>query len=309
MASRGGWVESVVYLLLAFCLGPGPARAEPVRQFEVVTPRPFGYAIGDTLRHEILLELDHAYHLEESSLPEPGRVNRWLELRPPEVRVRQGRQGRAYRIVLTYQIFNVAPSLQPVAIPGYALAVAAPDDRRSLEIAPWMFTVAPIAPAGTGPDEFIDLRPDRAPALAPVQAHLRHMVWLSAGLLAALGLLAHARWGIPVLERRNRPFARALHELKSLPRAPFDEGLYRQALRRLHGAFNQTAGSAVFAEDLEEFFARHPRFAALRAPIEALFIDSRKVFFATGELTVDAAALQALVRLCRQCRDAERAAT
>jgi mxaA protein len=133
------------------------------------------------------------------------------------------------------------------------------------------------------------------------------LVLMAVIFVAALLFLSWVRWGLPLLARANRPFARAYRDLGRLKRRSFDESVYRQALRRLHGAFNETAGRALFSEQLQAFYASHPRYGGLEQSIDQLFAESRSIFFATGRATpVEGSDLSRLVGLCRECRERER---
>jgi hypothetical protein len=55
---------------------------------------------------------------------------------------------------------------------------------------------------------------------------------------------------------------------------------HRDALQRLHAAFNAAAGQAVFAERLEVLYAARPALRALHSEVEVFFAQSRREFFA-----------------------------
>ncbi len=306
LAHRGtGWYA--VFVLL--CALSPQLPAEPVvKRLEVVTPRAFGYVIGDTLDHRITLELARPYRLDEASLPAAGQLRAGLELRAPVVRVRQVRDTTRYEILLTYQIFHFAERLQTLAIPPVELRVGKGGPSLPVMVPEWRFSLAPLAPRRIeGSAALPELRPDRPPPAMPVRPHVYRLIALAAGLFTALMYLAHAWWGMPLLARRNRPFAHALRDLRRLARKPFSEARYLDALRRLHRAFNQTAGRTLFADNLDLFFVRHPEFASLRASIEGLFMQSRQAFFRPRQsLATDADSLQDLLQLCRRCRALER---
>jgi mxaA protein len=283
--------------------------AEPiVKRLEVATPRAFGYVLGDTLEHRITLELASPHRLAEGSLPEAGALGPGLELRAPVVRVRHTRDTSQYEILLTYQIFRFVERLQTLTIPAVELRVGKGEPSLPVIVPEWRFSLAPLAPRRLAASAALpELRPDRPPPGMPVRPHVYRLIALGVGLAAALAYLAHVYWGIPLLARRKRPFARAFRDLRRLERNPFSERLYLDALRRVHRAFNQTAGLTLFAENLELFFVHHPEFAPLRSPIEGLFRQSRQAFFQPRQgLAADADSLQALVQLCRHCRALER---
>lgn len=304
--SRANFLGFFSVLVSALWVGPTSAWAEsPVIQMEVSTPRSFGYVIGDTIEQEIRLEVADSHALDETTLPEEGRLTYWLELRPPLIRSRRGRHSTLYEIALTYQIFNVPDALSSVAMPGYELSVVGPGDAFPVFVPEWVFTVSPIT-RGAESGGLLDLRSARAPALVSVEARVERVIWLSVGLLIALALLVQAYWGFPLATRRGRPFTRAVGQLKRLERRPAGEALHRDALRHVHEAFNQTAGEVVFAENIDGFLAQHIEFAPLREQIEAFFAVSRRVFFTGSSTQKYRASLDKMTQLCRACRELER---
>ena len=79
-------------------------------------------------------------------------------------------------------------------------------------------------------------------------------------MLLALLLLAYLFWVVPFLHSTNGPFARAYRDLKNLQKKPCDKSLYRDALRCVHDALNQTAGKVLLVKDLNCFFSDYPHF-------------------------------------------------
>jgi len=306
LVHRGAVLPAV--FVLVWALSPQLPAESVVKRLEVETPRAFGYVIGDTLDHRITLELARPYRLDEASLPAAGQLRAGLELRAPVVRVHQARDTTCYEILLTYQIFHFAERLQTLAIPPVELRFAKGGPRLPVVVPEWRFSLAPLAPRRIeGSVALPELRPDRPPPDMPVQPHVYRLIALAAGLFTALMYLAHAWWGMPLLARRSRPFAHAFRDLRRLARKPFTETRYLDALRRLHRAFNQTAGRTLFAGNLDLFFVRHPEFASLRMPIEGLFMQSQQAFFQPRQSrAADADSLQDLLQLCRRCRALER---
>jgi hypothetical protein len=65
---------------LLFLLAASPAMAEGA-SVEILKPRLFGYFIGDIITDDILITLDPGFALKASSLPAPGPLNYWLNLK------------------------------------------------------------------------------------------------------------------------------------------------------------------------------------------------------------------------------------
>ncbi len=279
-----------------------------MKSLQVDTPRAFGYVIGDVFRHDVHLELHAPYRLEPDSLPLRGKINRWLEMRASLLDTSRSAGVTIYDITLNYQIFNAPSEIQRIATPAHSMMVVGPDGPTGVVIPAWEFSVAPIiSPAQADAEAPLALRPPRQPPPIPLAPRVARFALMAVIFGAALLYLSWVRWGLPLLARANQPFARAYRDLRRLRRRSFDESVYRQALRRLHGAFNETAGRALFAEQLEAFHSSHPRFGGLEQTIDRLFAESRSVFFAPrGSTPANGSDFSHLIGLCRECRERER---
>ena len=293
--------------MIASLSPPVPAAVETLT---VATPRQFGYTIGDPIEHRVLLVLHPGFELDPASVPEPGRIGRWLALN--EAGIEGKAEGDAFRhtIRLRYQIVNAAPNVVGTSTPPVRLRVIGPEGDLPVVIPAWGFTIGPIvAPEERPPGSLPDLRPSLPPPPIPTAARSARVAAL--GLLAA-GLVVLAAW--PALRSwfgwsARGPFDQACRRVEHRMRSPRASGLYADALLEVHAAFNATAGRAVFEHDLARFFVEHPRFAPMRAPIEALFAESGALFYASDGAPPPAETGQSLERLralCRACRDLER---
>lgn len=295
---------AAVLVLLA---APAATMAQAILDYDLVEPRTFGYVLGDKIRREMHLTVRSGYRLDAASLPKAGRLDRWLELAEPELRVESAGDGLRYRLVLTYQVLNAPRSPAAVTIPQQDLRLVGegPDVTTlmpSLEI-----TVAPLT-SDLGPKDLSGsaLQPDRRPAPLPVEKRQARLAWTGTALLALLLLAAWRRGYTAAVARRNLPFANALRRLRRLPAA--DATADPEAgLRIVHEALNRTAGRAVFAHNLEEFLLQRPEFADLRPDFERLFAASGRVFFADAATGAEARSdLSALLDLCRRGSRIER---
>lgn len=290
------------------CLGlvglviAGPVCAAPDVRVEVINPRPFGHAIGDVLERRVAVEVSGGLALGE--LPRAGRIDALLEARTPAVTASRRRGHTRYEILLAYQIIGSPESVTTAVLPAVPLAFVPAEAAPARTVPDWPITVAPLAPVHVlGRAGLEEMRPDREPAAIPT----RPMV-LRLGLYALtamlLGLyLAYRRYGLPWWPGGPGPFARAYRDLRSLGAAG-ERDARRAAFQRVHRAFEETAGRAVFANDLPQFFAAHPRFNPVRDAIEAFYEASRREFF--GEAPGADAPIADLLALCRECRRRER---
>lgn len=294
-----------VAALLAI-LAPAPAAAQVISEIRVDVPRDFGYTIGDKVEHVMHLRVKDPYRLDQSTMPEVGRVNRWLEITRAEAEVDYGERSTGYRIVVEYQIFNAPRESTSVTIPQLELLVTGTATAIPVFLPEWTFGIAPITDSEA--QQSFSLRPDRPPQPIPVAGRgIRFSIWALV-LIGLLGFLAYRRFVAPRLDRARYPFARALLKLKKLKRSSSDRNNYRQALKAFHAAVNATAGRVVLAGDLDDFLAANPRYAALAAELSAVYARSQQLFFKKSAPTLPDTSLEELIALCRRCRALERSA-
>jgi mxaA protein len=308
LASFGRHSPARGALFLILLAGPALSQAQAILAKEVIEPRTFGYVLGDKIRREVHLTVHPDYRLDEESLPEAGRLDRWLEIADAEVHSETDRRGRHYRLVFTYQLRNAPAAPETVAIPQQNLRLLGEMQAVTTLVPTLRVTVAPLTWA-VGADRITgsSLQQDRPPAPLPVRERQRRLAWTGAALLVLLLFAAWRRGFRSFMARENLPFARAVRELKRLQPAPEAPAQYRAGLKVVHDAINRTAGRAVFAHNLDEFFASHPEFAPLRDEFDLLFAASGRLFFAhTAAGAPAAGASPALLRLCQLCRRIER---
>ena len=286
---------------------PPPAEAA-VETLTVATPRQFGYVIGDRIEHRVSLVLRPGFELDPDSLPERGRIGRWLSLGAAEIDGKARRGVSRHTIRLRYQIVNAAQNVIGAGTPPVSLRILGPEGDLPVVVPAWGFTIGPIvAPEERPPGSLPDLRPALPPPPAPTTARTMRVAVL--GLLAAALLaLAVRPWLRGWLGRSAPgPFGHVCRRVERRMRGRQAPGVYADALVEVHAAFNATAGRAVFEHDLARFFVEHPRFEPLRAPIRAFFAESGRRFYGKGDAPLpEAQDLDRLRDLCRACRDAER---
>ncbi len=295
-------------VLAGLLLTVSPPADAAVEHLSVKTPRAFGYVIGDTIEHEVSLALDPGFELDLQSIPEPGRVSRWLSLNhvTHEDRNRDGTSRHTIR--LRFQVVNAAQSVIGAGTPPMSLRIVGPEDDFPVVVPGWAFTISPmLPPENRPPGRLPDLRPALLPEPASTTMRTARVTALGVLVLGLVALIARqhlaGRFGMRTHGHFERAYRRIQHRMRG-PEAPV---AYADALVEMHAAFNATAGRAVFEHDLERFFVEHPRFKSLRAPISALFAESGAVFYGSGtDSTADTRSLNSVRDLCRACRDVER---
>jgi mxaA protein len=287
-------------LLLWLVVSPWTAIGAPAVRLD--TPRPYGYAIGDTLRHTVTVEPEPGYRLDENSLPKAGPLNRWLELR--RVSIEPG-PGTRRRLTLEYQTFYAPLEVKPLKIPGFALRLDGPSGPVAAEVPAWPFSMAPIhglaVLAGNGLEP---LRPDALPESPGTAAPLAGLGGFALAGLSALLYLGHLR-GLFDFGRRGRHFREASLALRRLEREGDGPAALRAGFACVHRAFDRTLGEPLFAERLQECLANRPGYEGLRREIEGFFRASYSLFFGNGAAAEDFT-LARLDALCLACLRAER---
>ena len=305
-------------LALAVLL-PAAAAAE-VRAIEVRSPRAFGYFLGDLVQAQVDLVVDAGFSVQPASLPQPGPLAYWLDLRRValnETALADG--GKRIRLNLTYQNFYAALDARPLEIPGFTVTLAnetAQGLTTAQAVVPgWSFTISPLREVQpTRQDDPADyMRPDGASGAIDARPMLLASGGFAAATLATLAILARDRAWPPFRPRRVRSFAVARRKLRRLKAGvgtgAAADAAYRDGLLALHRGIDTTDGRRVLADDLSAFLARHPALAPQAAPLEAFFAASRLAFF--GRDTAGARTLVSFAALddtlCRLAADERRA--
>lgn len=265
-----------VLAILFLILQAGVAAAQ-VRSVELRVPRTFGYVLGDLLQVRADIALEPGFTVQRASLPKPGPVTYWLDLRDVAVE----RVPGGIRLRLTYQTFYAALDARRLDVPGFRVALA--DEKpggtttTQAEIPPWSFGVSPLREVQ--PEKRDDpadyLQPDgRVRRLDPEPPAVTALA-LAGLFLLALGFLAYDRAWLG--RRRGRPFALAAKRLRRLAGTGADG--YRDALRLIHRSLDETDGRRLLADDLPAFLNRHPAFRGEGEALRRFFEASRRAFF------------------------------
>ena len=304
MSVRQRSIVGVLSLICALLMwGDVAAQTRPEIGLSIDEPRAYGHVVGDRVQRALHLQLPPGFRLERASLPRSGEQSYWLDLAAVDIRTAQA-SGGAVSVRLDYQLFYAPLQATRRELPGLDLAAVNTGGKRITRSVPaFVFTMSPILelnPDARFGDAENDLLLADAVPMPPAVAGPRWATF--AGLTIALSALLIWAWAAGYLSARARgPFAKAWLSLRRQRRAP----AAAQALRTVHRAFDETAGQAVFADDLDAFIAAHPVFADLVDDIATFFDFSRRYFFAAtqpadcdnGELL---AGLERLVRRCRK---------
>jgi mxaA protein len=270
-------------VLFAFLLIlPSASQAEGderVIGFVVETPRRFGYVVGDEIIHEAKISVRSPFVIVAETIPREGIENEWLSIKKVETGERKIKDGRTYTIRITYQIFYEPDELTWLTIPERKVGFAGGGDAFEVVIPAWSFTIAPLLP-----EDATDIAKDRPPRFVPVFWSLVRFFALAFALLSIFVVLAYRKLMRVILGRRG-PFARAERDLRQMFRKKkvLTKEEAKNALRRIHRAFDEHFGNSLFAYQLEEFFALYPSFAKEERVVREFFEISSRLFFGAVE--------------------------
>ena len=297
-------VTCSVALLLA-CATARAATGTPVETAGEVQPivslRDSGYLLGDLIDERIDLVLPPGFVLDPDSLPLPGRVAPWMEMR--RTRIEPGHQAGQIGIVATYQIFAEVEQAERVPIPAFKLRLRGDGATRTVEIPQKSFLLSPALPASLT-DEDRELKPTPAPQPLPIAATV---YGLAVALLVASSCAGWLLWlhdRLPFLPRSPGPFARTWRRWRRRGRRELNAAECAALLRDWHHAVNLAAGETLYTATLPRLFARAPYLEALRHPFEDLFARSRQFFYAPPQSALPPA--QDVLRLLRAAAEHER---
>jgi mxaA protein len=267
-----------LHLLVALFGAPAAAEAPSVGLF---ADRSFGFFVGDLVKARLEIVADSALRLQTASLPRPGALDYWLDLRDLRVQEKAAGDDRTrWSVDLTYQIFYVALDVRELRIPPLALRFTRDGATEIVEAPAWTIGVSPLREVlpqkRDDPADY--MRPDASVAAGDTKAPTLRAAGFLALAIGALGLVARDRGWPPFHRRRARVFAAAARNVAALARRG-DEASRGAAMLSLHRAIDASAGRRIFAEDLDAFLARHAEFAAAREPLARFFAASRALFF------------------------------
>jgi len=287
-----------ILLICAFLIGCSGLSSQPISHFELQTPRPFGYLIGDEIRHRVVVETRKNMTLNPNSVPRQGEVNRWLNLN--NVKIETDSETGDTVIDLVYQAFYAPNEVKMLAVPSFILQFNQAGKTVEQAVQAWNFTLSPIKElAGRKDEDGLNyMRPDALPVpLSNQEQWLRIYASLTLGLFTA-GYLSYLYGYFPVWPKR-RIFKRAASELSRLSERELERGL-----AVMHHALNTLNGRPLFKHRLIEFYQAHPEYRRAEESMEWFFKFSNQVLFA-GKKDINPEDWRKLNDLCRLCREIE----
>lgn len=252
--------------------------------------RDMGYTLGDDIDASVHIQLDKGDSLDPDSLPLPGPLNAWLDLK----NIRLAQHGDAYHMHLRWQIFRTVESAQKVSLPVIALKTMQ-QPARVVEIPAQVVFVSPVL---ANPIQDANPRGMMAPQHLDVKFKALRTLAL---FILSIGLLLVWLWLIdrlPGFPRSPKPMTLLARYLKAKRWK-----LTKADMQKVHSALNEIAGETLYPTTLARLFDRAPYLTSFRSDIEQFFDASWQTFFQSAEDVPDLACVQSWVE---QCARAER---
>jgi len=220
----------------------------------VQQPRPFGYALGDTLTQRILLGICGT-GIPTSSIAPAERAGLWFARRSSKIE--RAEDGRRW-LVIDYQLVNAPQTLITVNLP----AVALKSKTGSVLVVPeWPISVAPLTPrAAFAKGGLQELRPDHAAPMLPTLMLRRQLeFWTTAFALTVviwLGWWSVRSFAPPRTNRSRAPCGKFAGPAMTVRRMASPAPRVRQN-RRARAANNHAAGVVQTGAPLRNPTRRH----------------------------------------------------
>lgn len=274
---------------------PAPAQASSAPASPAIRTqvhlRDSGYVLGDLIEQRVRFDLPHPMRLIPESLPSPGPVQHWLELRTVDWHDRDG------ELVLRYQIFAAVEHSLRLALPRVSLRFDSARGEVVASAAEQTFYLSPVLPPSLSADDQT-ARASPIPQTPRSAAGLRLIGWALLAVLLGLALAWHAD-RLPWLWRRPGPLTRLHRGLRRTRGEHTDPEIYRTQLARIHRAFADCTGHTLYRHNLDDLFAHAPYLRPLQAEISAFFEHAHQHLYQR-----DAPPMWPVQRLLDLCRDA-----
>ncbi|MDT8312002.1 MAG: hypothetical protein RQ732_11190 [Methylophaga sp.] len=247
--------------------------------------RSWGLLIGDEITAEITLPAD--LDIDTASLPQRNkRHGAWLYLRDNEL--------SGNRLLMHYQVTNVPAETREVATPVFELRTTE-GGFINIPEAPLQIGSFLAAENADADGRFV---PRGDQVLLPAgNVGLQQQLWISL-LILIISVLIWLAWHFGFRPRHRLPFAHAVFELNKmrwLGRKNVD-----MASRKLHHAFNRSAGTVLVASKLDKLWQQSPWLLPMQPEIDSFYQQSATHFFsAQGGGARDFSQLLDLARACR----------
>lgn len=263
-----------------------------------VSLRDTGYMLGDLIDERVDVSLPDGMRIDPGSLPLPGRVAPWLEVRRAAL---EPSRGNSQTVVVTYQIFAETEEATQAPLPAFHLRLRGASGTQDVAVPSRGFLLSPALPQ-TLVDKDRELRPSPDPDRVSERGAIAATLASFALALVVTGYLLWRYDLLPFLPYAPGPLLRAWRSWRRRSRRELTGDEETALLRDLHGALNQSAGETLYPSTLPRLFDQAPYLAPLRAEIERVFVASWQRFYGRGDTPAPANVIATL----RSAADRER---
>ncbi len=273
--------------------------------------RDVGYVVGDVISRTVTITVKKPYELVKESIPIVGYEHRWkgqisgIELVKADTKEIQHSDSTTHVLNLSYQVFTTGRVAKPAALRAEILKLRNTKNKEVVQyrVPAFNIRVSPLSVFGQ-----VKLKEEMSPFTPPLLLDASKeisrikvlSVLLALSLLGLLYIFGMRAW----LPRMGAPFAKAYRDIRKMADTP--EGL-QQAVSRMHQSLNNTAGTSLFSNNLEQFLEKKSGFAPMKTEIEKFFGLSRQVFFEPeAQQALGETPKTWLLKFCKHLRDCER---
>lgn len=292
-------ILSAILFAITLCVSMA-AQSRPAEIISITEPKQsIGIQIGDIMQRRIILAVEQPYQVSKSAFPRKGeRVNN-IELADVQINTAQRLNHTIYTITLSYQVFAYSSTARVMHLPEVAFAATGGPEAVTIKLPMRRFWYSPLA-QGSIHKVRANLQPQYSPTLIDLRPHQTRLIFFASLLLIGITGLIYINLDRRWLPWMNGAFAQAYRRLKKLPEGPQS---HRQALLVMHQAFNSSYGTNLFADRIEDFLQKRPKFAQYRDEINVFFEHSSQALFAPQNLHNDHLVrdLQVLSKQLRSC--------
>ncbi len=291
--------------IVSFLMQVSPVLADDstIAIKNMVNPaRSSGVEIGDVLKRTVTFDSSISPNVITKALPVKGTRNDEVELVESKLERLQEGSKNEYKLDLSYQVFTKSSKSRVMSLPAETINISSSE---KLILPAWNFWFSPLVETSIV-NAKANVQPQaKAPGIDLNQHRMRLSFFSGILLFAVVGLVyvnANAQW-LPFL---GGNFARAYKQIKQLSKSKIaDANSQKKALFSLHQSFNKTYGSNLFADDIEDFILRHPRFNKFHQEIVSFFALSNRILF-SQQPHDDSQLMPQLLAISKSLRDCER---
>lgn len=217
-----------------------------------VSMRQYGYQLGDVLTQTVMLPLHKGQQLDARSLPLPGPVRPWLDLRA----VNAWQTSEGVLIKLEWQVFATVETVQTLSLPAFTLKLRGPA-ADVVKVPAYTFLQSPVLGSQV---QTVPRKPSRPALLYDVQ-RWQWCAGIALGLSVLFVLLAlWLRDALPWWPWQPGP----LHKVQRSRRL----SSVANGSPLLYQALCQTAGCVLHADNLPKLYLKAPWLRPLQRDID-----------------------------------------